>query len=111
MDLVSRRGFVSLADLAPEISVSESTLRRDLDYLHQQGLLNRTHGGAVFLAGGAALPRLEERVASQREEQPAIARTAAARIHDGDAILLDGGTTTLEVARLLVGRPLQVVTN
>jgi DeoR/GlpR family transcriptional regulator of sugar metabolism len=111
LDLVSRRGFVSLADLAQEISVSESTLRRDLDHLHQQGVLKRTHGGAIFLADGTTLPALEERVASQLEEKRAIARAAAGRIRDGDAILLDGGTTTLEVARLLVGRHLQIVTN
>ena len=56
----------------------------------------------------SATPRscrpLEERSSSQLEEKRAIARAAAARIHDGDTILLDGGTTTLEVARLLVGR-------
>jgi DeoR/GlpR family transcriptional regulator of sugar metabolism len=57
------------------------------------------------------LPALEERTGSQVEEKRAIARAAVARIRDGDAILLDGGTTTLEVARLLVGRSLQIVTN
>ena len=57
------------------------------------------------------LPALEERSSRQLEEKRLIARAAAARIRDGDAILLDGGTTTLEVARLLVGRPLQIVTN
>src|SRR5262249_54754282 len=56
-------------------------------------------------------PALEERSGSQLEEKRAIARTAAGRIRDGDSILLDGGTTTLEVARLLVGRSLQIVTN
>jgi DeoR/GlpR family transcriptional regulator of sugar metabolism len=54
---------------------------------------------------------LDERQSAQLEEKKAVARAAAERIRDGDAILLDGGTTTLEVAKLLVGRPLQVVTN
>jgi DeoR family fructose operon transcriptional repressor len=111
LDLISRQGFVSLAHLAEVIQVSESTIRRDLDYLHQQGMIKRTHGGAVFVGDGAGLPALEERSASQIEEKRKIARAAAARIRDGDAILLDGGTTTLEVARQLVGRSLQVVTN
>src|SRR5947209_4507434 len=111
LDLVSRQGFISLADLAKAIQVSESTIRRDLDYLHQQGMVRRTHGGAMFLGDGSGLPPLEERSASQIDEKRRIARTAAARIRDGDAILLDGGTTTLEVARLLVGRALQIVTN
>jgi DeoR/GlpR family transcriptional regulator of sugar metabolism len=111
LDLVSRHGYISLADLAQAIDVSESTLRRDLDHLHQQGMVRRTHGGAMFVGEGSALPALEERSASQIAEKRLIARTAAARIRDGDAILLDGGTTTLEVARLLVGRSLQIVTN
>jgi DeoR/GlpR family transcriptional regulator of sugar metabolism len=111
LDMVSQKGFISLNDLARSIQVSESTLRRDLDYWHQQGALKRTHGGAIYVGDGSALPALEERSARQIEEKKAIARTAVARIQDGDAILLDGGTTTLAVARLLVGRPMQIVTN
>ncbi|HEY7426545.1 MAG TPA: DeoR/GlpR family DNA-binding transcription regulator [Gemmataceae bacterium] len=111
LDLVSERGFIALTDLAQTIDVSESTLRRDLDYWHKQGLLRRTHGGAMFVGDAATLPALEERSASQLDEKKLIARAAAARIQDGDTILLDGGTTTLEVARLLVGRSLQIVTN
>jgi DeoR family fructose operon transcriptional repressor len=111
LELVNQRGFVALADLAQSIQVSESTIRRDLDYLDHRGLLKRTHGGAAFTGEEAALPALEERSARQIEEKRAIAKVAAERIHDGDAVLLDGGTTTLEVARLLVGRPLQIVTN
>jgi DeoR/GlpR family transcriptional regulator of sugar metabolism len=65
----------------------------------------------MYTGEGSALPPLEDRSASQLEEKRLIARAAAARVRDGDAILLDGGTTTLEVARLLVGRRLQVVTN
>jgi DeoR/GlpR family transcriptional regulator of sugar metabolism len=112
LDLVSKRGFVALPDLRRAVrGVSESTLRRDLDFLHQQGSLRRTHGGAVFVGDAASLPALEERSALQLDEKRAVARTAAARIRDGDAVLLDGGTTTLEVGHLLVDRPLQVVTN
>ena len=111
LDLVSRRGFISLNDLARQVRVSESTLRRDLDYWHQQGAVKRTHGGAIYLGDGSSLPALEERSASQLDEKRAIAQAAAARMRDGDAVLLDGGTTTLEVARLLVGRPMQIVTN
>jgi DeoR/GlpR family transcriptional regulator of sugar metabolism len=111
LDAVSQRGFIALKDLAQSIQVSESTLRRDLDYLHHRGVLKRTHGGAIYLGDSSGLPALEERTASQPEEKRIIARAGAARVQDGDAILLDGGTTTLEVARLLVGRSLQIVTN
>jgi DeoR/GlpR family transcriptional regulator of sugar metabolism len=111
LDLVSKRGFVALAELTQAIDVSESTLRRDLDYWKKKGLLKRTHGGAIYKGDGAGLPALEERSGSQTEEKQEVARAAAARVRDGDTVLLDGGTTTLEVARLLVGRPVQVVTN
>jgi DeoR/GlpR family transcriptional regulator of sugar metabolism len=110
LDLVSKRGYVALTDLAQAIQVSESTLRRDLEYWDREGVLRRTHGGAVFI-GGAGLPALEERSAAQLDEKRAIARVAASRVQDGDSVLLDGGTTTLEVARLLVGRAVQIVTN
>jgi DeoR family transcriptional regulator, fructose operon transcriptional repressor len=111
LDLVSQRGFIALADLARTIRVSESTLRRDLDFWHQQGSLRRTHGGAIYTGDASALPELDERAAHQLAEKQAIARIAAGRIQDGDTVLLDGGSTTLEVARLLVGRPIQIVTN
>lgn len=113
LDLVKQRGFISLADLAGELAVSESTVRRDLDHWDRRGLLKRIHGGAMFLGedGSSALPALEARATSQLPEKRRIAKVAAARIRDGDAVLLDGGTTTLEVARCLIGRPVQIVTN
>lgn len=111
LDLVTRKGFISLGDLSRELEASESTIRRDLDFWNKQGVLRRTHGGAVHLVDGQGLPPLEDRTTRQTREKQDIAREAAARIQDGDAVLLDGGTTTLEIARLLVGRPVQIVTN
>jgi DeoR/GlpR family transcriptional regulator of sugar metabolism len=111
LELVRQRGFISLDDLARALAKSVSTVRRDLDHWDDAGKIKRTHGGAVYVGDGSVLPAFEDRAASQMEEKKAIARSAAERIHDGDAVLLDGGTTTLEVARLLIGRRLQVVTN
>ena len=110
LDLLSDRGFMALGDLAREMAASESTIRRDLDYFAEKGLLRRTHGGAVFVSERESLPALEERQVRLDEKQ-VVAKAAARRIHDGDSVLLDGGTTTLEVAKLLVGRRLQIVTN
>ncbi len=109
-DLVSERGFVALADLAVKLEASESTIRRDLDYWDQRGVIRRTHGGAMFVADNG-LPALEERCRASWMKSAWSPRRRPARIQDGDTILLDGGTTTLEVARLLIDRPLQVVTN
>ncbi|MBY0232228.1 MAG: DeoR/GlpR family DNA-binding transcription regulator [Gemmataceae bacterium] len=111
LDLVSRRGYATLESLAESVSASESTVRRDVEYWDKEGMLRRTRGGAVWLGGGAAMPALEDRSAAQTEEKRRIARVAASRIQDGESVLLDGGTTTLEVARLLVGRAVQIVTN
>src|SRR5438128_9929149 len=111
LDIINERGFIALADLAKAVEASESTIRRDLDFWDRRGVIRRTHGGAMFVADNPTLPALEERSSRELEEKKQVAQTAAARIQDGDAILLDGGTTTLEVARLLVGRPLQIVTN
>ena len=74
LDLVSTRGFVALADLAKSVNVSESTIRRDLDYWHQQGTVRRTHGGGIYVGDATVLPALEERSSSQLEEKRAIAR-------------------------------------
>ncbi len=111
LDLVSERGFIPLVELAKTLNTSESTIRRDLDYWDQMGMIRRTHGGAAYRETQPTMPALEERLSAQLEEKKLIGKSAVARVQDGDAILLDGGTTTLEVARLLVGRPLQIVTN
>jgi DeoR family fructose operon transcriptional repressor len=114
LELVKDRGFVALADLATELEASESTLRRDLEFWDQQGLLKRTHGGARLSPlpkGMDNLPALEDRATTAVAEKQAIAKAIASHIVDGSSILIDAGTTTLELAKLLIGRPLQVVTN
>jgi DeoR family transcriptional regulator, fructose operon transcriptional repressor len=111
LDLVKGRGFITLTDLAREVGVSESTARRDLDHWQGRGVLKRIHGGAMSAEDGSGLPALEARANAQVAEKRRIAQAAAARVRDGEAVMLDGGTTTLELARLLAGRSLQIVTN
>lgn len=111
LELVRSRGFASLPELAEELAVSESTVRRDLDFLEEAGHARRTHGGAVYAGPLPKLPHFEERQPAQWDKKRAIARVAAGLVEDGDTVLLDGGSTTYEVAQRLVGRPLQVVTN
>jgi DeoR/GlpR family transcriptional regulator of sugar metabolism len=111
LELINRRGFATLSELVTDLGVSESTVRRDLEALDQAGLARRTHGGAFCSAELRSMPALEDRVGSMASEKRAIGRAAAALVADGESVLIDGGTTTLEVARALVGRPLQIVTN
>lgn len=111
LDLIRVRGFAALEELVRELGVSESTIRRDLDALEEQGAAKRTHGGVLYAGGMPRLAEFDERQPSHWAAKRAIAVKAAGVITDGETVLLDGGTTTYEVARLLVGRSLQVVTN
>ena len=111
LELISRQGFVTLEELVKTLGVSESTVRRDLESLDQTGTIKRTHGGAVCSAELKLMPALDDRVSAQAAEKRAIGMLTASLIEDGETVLLDGGTTTLEVARALLGRPVQVVTN
>src|SRR6185369_8625908 len=77
----------------------------------EHGLIKRTHGGAAFRGEAHGMPALDDRTARAIEEKSLIAQAAAARIQNGDSVLIDGGTTTLELAKLLIARPLQIVTN
>jgi DeoR family transcriptional regulator, fructose operon transcriptional repressor len=111
LELIRLRSFAALPDLAQELQVSESTVRRDLDYLEETGSAKRTHGGVFYTGPSPKLAHFDQRQRTQWDKKKLIADAAARLIEDGDTILLDGGSTTYELARLLVGRPLQVVTN
>jgi DeoR/GlpR family transcriptional regulator of sugar metabolism len=111
LELVRRRGFAALPDLAQELSVSESTIRRDLAHLERDGSAQRSHGGVYYTGPSPNMPHFELRQSTQWDKKRAIAHAAIQFIEDNSAVLFDGGSTTYELARLLVGRPLQVVTN
>jgi DeoR family transcriptional regulator of aga operon len=111
LEHLSAHGSVSVADLAAELTVSPATIRRDLELLDDQRLLTRTHGGAVGQGVLYELP-LRYKTGRRQQEKRRIAAEAATRIADGEAVGLTGGTTTTEVARVLVERQrLTVVTN
>ena len=111
LERLSGNGSVGVDELARELEVSAATVRRDLQLLEEQRLLSRTHGGAVAHGVLYELP-LRYRGARHEHEKRRIAAVAAARVVDGSAIGLTGGTTTTEVARALAERRrLTVVTN
>lgn len=110
LEMVRQRGFAALPDLADSLGVSESTVRRDLDALERSGVAKRTHGGAFYAGPSPKLPHFDLRQRVEWDKKKAIARRAAELVEDGETLLLDGGSTTYELARLLVTRPLQVVT-
>src|SRR3984885_4414130 len=111
LDLITRQGYATLDELVKVVCVSASTIRRDLEALDLAGSIKRTHGGAVYTGEVRSMPAFDERTGTAAAEKRAIGQAAAALMQDGDTVLLDGGTTTLEVARALIGRRVQVVTN
>lgn len=110
-EFLARRGFADLSVLVSELGVSESTIRRDLSQLEDEGIVRRTHGGAVFVSDRFSALNYSAREGTQVDQKQAIGRAAAERVEDGETILIDGGTTTFQVARQLMSRTLQVVTN
>ena len=101
MRVLRDQGHVSVAKLSDELGVSEVTIRKDLRFLEERRLLVRTHGGAALLDQYVSDLPFEEKTVRHSEEKQRIGQAAAAFVEDGDTIILDGGSTTLQVARNL----------
>ena len=99
LDRLRTQGRVLATDLSADLDVSSDTIRRDLRELDAAGLLRRVHGGALPRHGDAA--PFEARARRAPQAKASIARRAAGIVRDGDVVILDGGTTTLELARAL----------
>lgn len=114
--LVNERGRVRTSELARSFQVTEPTIRKDIAELESRELLRRTHGGAVARRPMTEVP-VGERERKFVAEKQRIARACLELIQPGDAIFLDGGTTTLQLAMLLADRTdisargVKVVTN
>lgn len=112
---VQREGTVRVTELAGRFAVSEVTIRSDLVILEREGHVVRDRGGAVAKDRSrfvTTLARVDERSGVRLDEKRRIGAAAAARVVPGDAIILDAGTTAVEIARQLVAvSPLTVVTN
>jgi DeoR/GlpR family transcriptional regulator of sugar metabolism len=112
LEFVRSRLFVDAQVLSDELGVSIATIRRDLTELENQNLLRRTHGGAVSVTQVTHDDETAIREATNPEEKRRIAAATADMISEGDAVVIDSGTTSLQVAKLLAGNPsLTFVTN
>jgi len=109
LNLIERKGYVSISEISEQFEASESTVRRDLEHLDGIGQVRRTRGGAAYI--GESLTAFDDRTFQELTQKQRVAQAAAGLIASGESVLLDGGTTTLEVAKHLVGKTLQVVTN
>lgn len=109
LDRLRQDGRVDVADLATALETSEVTIRRDLDLLAEQGTLRRIRGGAVSLMmRGEELPFAMREVESV-EAKRRMAAVASGLIRDGEAVVVDSGTSGLAVARALADRQLTVM--
>jgi DeoR family transcriptional regulator of aga operon len=113
VEMLHREGRVLVASLARHFRTSQITIRKDLEVLDNQGLIQRTHGGALPLQSGALLdPTLREKEKQHQEEKIRIAMAAAKMVEEGQSVLLDSGTTTTAIARALKDiKKLVVITN
>ena len=113
LDRVREDGGVRVSDLVRELSVSDMTIRRDLELLADQGLIEKVHGGATALPGSAQFePTFAAKSSLQQLEKEAIADAAVGYVEPGSALGISAGTTTYAIARRLVDIPgLTVVTN
>lgn len=113
MDEVRRRGGVRVNELTRRLGVSDMTVRRDLDALARQGMLEKVHGGAVPVVDASTHePGFEAKSGLEPTAKEEIARAAAALVPPGSAVALSGGTTTYALAQQLLDvTDLTVVTN
>jgi DeoR/GlpR family transcriptional regulator of sugar metabolism len=101
---LAAHGEAGFTELAEEFGVSEMTIRRDLESLEADGLARRVRGGAISVVSGSYEPPLSVRAATASGAKAAIGSAAAALVNEGDTVIIDVGTTTLELARALHGR-------
>ncbi len=112
MEELALSGKVEILDLVRLLDVSAMTIRRDLDELEKQKKLIRTHGGAALPQAIIGEQTYEEKLSAAHAQKQEIARIAATLVNDGMRVLLDSGTTTLEIAKLLKTKNnLTIVTN
>ena len=108
---LSANGEVFVSKLASEFKVSEMTVRRDIDMLESHGEVLRTHGGAALAKRLTFEFTFKANQQKNLEQKRAIAAAAVKHISDGQVVLLDTGTTTLEIARAMVShRKVRVIT-
>lgn len=111
--LLEQQTSVLVDDLSQQFEVSQVTIRKDLSELETRGLLHRTHGGATYAHKSLFNPSFREKLGLQQAEKQAIAKIALGYIEEGDTLILDAGSTTLTLARLMKSefRSVYVITN
>jgi len=112
LDLITRKGRITVDELIDAFKVSGATIRRDLEFLEHQGLITRAHGGAMSKSRVSLEPDFFEEKEKFLEEKKRIGEEATKLIEEEEVIFLEASTTVLQLARNLKNRRnLTVVTN
>ena len=102
LDLLYKSGSVNVMNLSEKFNVSSMTIRRDLAQFAKEGIVTLEHGGAILVAGSLFEYSMMEKEKVYLDEKRRIASACLNYINDGDSVFLDAGTTTAEIAKLLV---------
>lgn len=111
MNELTEHRSMSVADLARILNVSSSTIRRDLTSMEQNGLIRRTHGGAMIVEEVAENLSYDRRSSRDSELKEKIAAAAAGLIRDGETVLLNSSSVVSLMPRYMTARNLTVITN
>lgn len=112
LELIREDGHAKVLDLSRIFKVTEVTIRQDLERLEKEGVIKREHGGAVLTNMDTGVKNITLQNQKNISEKIAIAHKAVSFIENGDTIILDSGSTTTEIAKLLVDfQNITVITN
>ncbi|MCD8350042.1 MAG: DeoR/GlpR family DNA-binding transcription regulator [Planctomycetaceae bacterium] len=112
LEKLQRDSKVYVADLSDAMRVTQETIRRDLEKLEAQGLLLRSHGGAVRVSPSNEDLSFANRTASNYDLKQAIARKAVGLVNDGSSLMVDSSSTVLALCGLLKNKKdLTIITN
>lgn len=111
LDALGASGYVTVEDFSKTLGVSAVTVRSDLTALENEGLIVRTHGGAMILEKKSKIRFISDTMNEYEEEKKAIAKKAASLIQDGSTVSIDSGSTTTRIVEFLGDKKFNVVTN
>lgn len=111
LKIVEEQGEADVKELAQKVETSEITIRRDLALMAADGLIFRTHGGAMKLSLANIPASFEQKTATNIEQKDYIARLAAQEIQDGDIIFMDCGSTVFRLCQFIRNKRIKVITN
>ena len=115
VQMVNEKGIANTKELAQILNVTETTIRRDTEFLEKQGKIIRVHGGAKSINQKTVMSNQDEKDMKDRtenyEKKDEVCKKVASFIKNGDCIFLDGGTTVAPIVKYLKGKNVKIVTN